>query len=470
VQFLLDDAWVDTTHGATPALGRPEKVPGDLLPPSMPWESVELRPRHTLLFDDDIQRFRMWYTATSEEAGAARHRLCYAESSDGLNWERPELGLVEFDGSSANNIVCDVSDADGTQWQIVKDLSEPHRSRRYKSLGFDYCADPGEWDVEPGTMGLCVAFSPDGFRWTKPTMVFPTTMMTDSDCMLPRRDPISGLWTGFFRPRTHPKRRFIGLSTSDDFVHWSAPRMLLTPDREDEEWTEFYGVTADVCESVRVGILWVYHNNPQHSPMTTELVHSRNGIDYHRTAPREEFLARGSEGEPDEGMVRPIALTERDDHMLVFFSGTNREHGSDRGMEMQKPRVPTGQVERWQFRVARLPWGHFRGLRAHGSGLVETKWLTNYGTGGIRAVASLEQDGWVKAELLDQYGNTIPGFQAEDSHWEPAERGTLRFFWGEKRFTGAPGEAIEGGRNVGHVVKVRFHLHKATLFGFSVGE
>ena len=33
-----------------------------------------------------------------------RSYLCALDSSDGLNWERPELGLVEFDGSTRNNI------------------------------------------------------------------------------------------------------------------------------------------------------------------------------------------------------------------------------------------------------------------------------------------------------------------------------------------------------------------------------
>lgn len=31
--------------------------------------------------------------------------MCYAESEDGLNWRRPELGLHEFNGSRANNII-----------------------------------------------------------------------------------------------------------------------------------------------------------------------------------------------------------------------------------------------------------------------------------------------------------------------------------------------------------------------------
>ena len=31
--------------------------------------------------------------------------LCFAESRDGIQWDRPDLGLVEYHGSTANNII-----------------------------------------------------------------------------------------------------------------------------------------------------------------------------------------------------------------------------------------------------------------------------------------------------------------------------------------------------------------------------
>ena len=68
--------------------------------------------------------FRLWYlayewdppagvelpvTETAEDAALfwqhTRGRLCYAESADGVHWERPNLGLVEFRGSGDNNIL-----------------------------------------------------------------------------------------------------------------------------------------------------------------------------------------------------------------------------------------------------------------------------------------------------------------------------------------------------------------------------
>ena len=60
-------------------------------------------------------RFRLWYEAWPDvddawvRAGNIPGKYpilwCYAESTDGFNWERPELAIYSFDGSTANNII-----------------------------------------------------------------------------------------------------------------------------------------------------------------------------------------------------------------------------------------------------------------------------------------------------------------------------------------------------------------------------
>jgi len=55
-------------------------------------------------------KFRMWYLANFEKKivkGQVPGRwrpMCYAESADGVHWTKPELGLVDFNGSTKNNI------------------------------------------------------------------------------------------------------------------------------------------------------------------------------------------------------------------------------------------------------------------------------------------------------------------------------------------------------------------------------
>lgn len=44
-----------------------------------------------------------WDVAAKKEAHP--EFTCYAESRDGLKWEKPKLGLFEFNGSKENNII-----------------------------------------------------------------------------------------------------------------------------------------------------------------------------------------------------------------------------------------------------------------------------------------------------------------------------------------------------------------------------
>ena len=50
----------------------------------------------TVLYDEG--RYRMWYTARSGTTDCAV--CCYAVSDDGITWERPNLGLFEYHGST----------------------------------------------------------------------------------------------------------------------------------------------------------------------------------------------------------------------------------------------------------------------------------------------------------------------------------------------------------------------------------
>jgi hypothetical protein len=98
--------------------------------------------------------YRMWYSGFDAEA--SRH-LCYATSKDGLNWEKPKLGLVPYKGSTANNLLS----LDGNErikaslFLILHDLEDPDPARRFKMAREN---DPNN--------AVRVAFSPDGLRWT----------------------------------------------------------------------------------------------------------------------------------------------------------------------------------------------------------------------------------------------------------------------------------------------------------------
>ena len=54
----------------------------------------------------DEGKWRMYYLGGEyyDERGS---RVCYAESTDGINWVKPKLNICEWEGSTENNVLLD---------------------------------------------------------------------------------------------------------------------------------------------------------------------------------------------------------------------------------------------------------------------------------------------------------------------------------------------------------------------------
>ena len=72
-----------------------------------PWEAEGLAGAGNVLYDRELDKFHLWgtiwpYEGTKEKGGL---RGLYYQSSDGLDWQRPNLGQYEFQGSKDNNLL-----------------------------------------------------------------------------------------------------------------------------------------------------------------------------------------------------------------------------------------------------------------------------------------------------------------------------------------------------------------------------
>ena len=84
---------------------RAEKT-GPVLPNNKPWKYIH----GYLSMKYWNGKYRMWYEVVPPRTNGQFHpfgfsMLCYAESDNVLHWTKPKLGLVEFNGSTTNNIV-----------------------------------------------------------------------------------------------------------------------------------------------------------------------------------------------------------------------------------------------------------------------------------------------------------------------------------------------------------------------------
>src|SRR5262245_44333254 len=100
-RLTWDDSLFDRVDGVTFEMQRPHRTGDRCLIADKPWESWQIGGMASLLQDNG--KFRLWYGVSHGIRNGEEYAVAYAESDDGVNWRKPELGLVEYEGSTQNN-------------------------------------------------------------------------------------------------------------------------------------------------------------------------------------------------------------------------------------------------------------------------------------------------------------------------------------------------------------------------------
>jgi len=242
-ELFVEDTLVESlTGGAELRLNHP--VARELaLEHDAPWEGTGSG-YHSVFRDGDLYRmyYKAWHLDVSDgklNTGAHPLYCCYAESDDGIHWRKPELGLHEFNGSKANNIVIASAkignvDADAGHPAVFKDENpDCPPDARYKAFL-----------RSAGPRGLLPFKSPDGIHWS-PMSDAPviTDGAFDSQNLAfwdPFRREYRAYWRIFTSGTTTEKvwkptgYRAIRTATSPDFLNWGPHADLTYVDSPDE--------------------------------------------------------------------------------------------------------------------------------------------------------------------------------------------------------------------------------------------
>jgi hypothetical protein len=229
LELFVDDHLIATmSGGARRVLHHPTLHEVALLM-DRPWEGNALN--YVTVFQDGAT-YRMYYRGADVVYTREGYRdthpcfYCYAESKDGIHWTKTELGLFDFNGSKANNIVwAGIGSDNFTPFRDGNPKCSP--DARYKALGYG--------DTKEGR-GLFALKSPDAIHWTllsdRPVI---TKGAFDSQ-NLAFWDTERALYREYHRD--FREGRDIRTATSQDFVHWSDPEFLAyTPGRTSELYT-----------------------------------------------------------------------------------------------------------------------------------------------------------------------------------------------------------------------------------------
>ena len=151
LELMVDDYLIERiSGGAELRLHRPEQREV-VFTCDKPWEGDC---SGLAVYIQDGDTYRMYYCAGRWPL--QRTNFCYAQSKDGIQWTRPELGLVEFDGSKKNNIM--LPGEGGNLFVPFKDANPNSKpEEQYKALG--HLGEPAH--------GLYAYVSADGIHWRR---------------------------------------------------------------------------------------------------------------------------------------------------------------------------------------------------------------------------------------------------------------------------------------------------------------
>jgi len=223
-ELLVDDYLIERMEGAV-ELRLHAPVPREVvMVHDQPWEGNSCG-YHTIFQDGPIYRmyYRGWNHNMTTQKQTHPAVVCYAESRDGIHWERPVLDLVEFQGSRQNNIL----------WAGVG----THNFVPFKDTNPQCFADARYKAVARGegedNRALFAFKSADGLHWQLLSEEPILTQGAFDSQNLAFWDAFRREYRCYFRD-FRDGRRDIKVAASGDFIRWTEP-----------EWLRFPGAPAE---------------------------------------------------------------------------------------------------------------------------------------------------------------------------------------------------------------------------------
>jgi hypothetical protein len=414
-QFVYTDSPYGIRLFAEPGL---REIP--IIRTDKPWDKWGIRPV-TLIHEDG--KYRLWGNCYWDNLHAHN---CYFESEDGKNWTKPNLGLIEFEGSTENNLM-----GKGVGLSIFIDPIAP-KSERYKSMWhskinsseFEKYKNNREWSYyateldKPMVHVLRGAVSEDGLTWRvleDPLAIEHMDSQTigyydhglekyviySREHMVGSRAPGHSYPTLKFHQRV--SRRAIGRIESENFRNFPLSQIIIETDSDMHPSDDFYTncrTTIPGAPDHHMMFPAIYNVVDDESDIV--VYSSYNGINWHKI-PGPPVLETQPIGEPDGGFVlaHPNLVERPNGDWILPYVGYNVPHKYPRGA--------------YRFEPGMLVWpkGRLAGIEATEVGAFATAAFVPPGK-HLKINALTQRTGYIKIEVVDMEGNPIAGHTFDD--------------------------------------------------------
>ena len=361
-----------------------------------PWEPRFDNLYANVLYDEDENLYKCWYspfiidesttnTPKKDRVNGGKFKyqgrhtgrrremgICYAISRDGIRWEKPNLGVIEFDGSKKNNLVWPGPHGSG----IFKDPRDPDPKRRYKAFF-------------KGKM-ISVGFSPDGIHWGQ-AIACPEANVAGDTHNNAFWAPTLGKYVGITRTWAKPRGRQVARTSSADFLKWTKAEVVL---EGIANHLQTYAMPVFYYGGVYIGLPAIYNSRTDRTH--TELSWSPDTVNWHRIDPGTPLIANSTEkGGYDWGTAYAAAYPVfGKDEIRLYYGGCDDKHFGWRN---------------GYFCLATLRPDGFAGyepISPDTPAVITTRPILSTGH-GLFVTADVDKGGSVTATLFDANGNKL---------------------------------------------------------------
>lgn len=444
--LFLDDHEIASMSGLTRVLHQPARR-GMVVDHDRPWEDWAAD-FPTVMRDD--AGFHMYYRALYREGAPpvpedpsqqGVSTTCYAFSTDGLHWTKPNLRLREIKGTLDNNVL-PTAGVSAAIWQPLH--PDPGRRYLFQAGGAAFGSNPVSGWVPYGMPPL----RGGGLNYEPHQELFAAYGQTE-------------------QPRT------IYRYVSPDLASWADEGKVLECDALDHrlpyDTDEFYGMGVQQEGTLTIGFAWVFHTDRTDPDYATpysasvwrkglidiQLAASRDGKRWTRVGYRQTWLPLGLEGSFDDGMVFIGGPGVRvGDELWFYYGAWDGDHLTFTASGRQfEERLREGRIG-----LAVIRRDGFLSLRSGDQEAVLT--TRTYPVNGERLVINAAAAGGeIRVELLDEAGQVLPGYSADQCDTIRTDRVAIPVRWSANEDLTALGSRL---------IRVRFRMRSADLYSFTL--
>ena len=481
-QLFIDHRFIEASESTKLTVNPAAKRPGAILHSDRPWDAFNL-----IYFSiaEDEGKYKMWYQAYDDDQwGEGVPRMCYALSDDGLNWEKPSLGLVDYQGSKDNNILFENSKL---AFVFIDDHGKPEERFKMK-----FSLHEGT-DAERGTR---IDTSSDGLHWKKGSrnvshirwdtqkMAFwdpgcgryvvylKLNVPEDNEPVYPHVEPIESN-PPVVAPKLMRKGRSLGRLEMDDITqpwHEDQVQTVMTADEMDPPDSDIYHHNAYLypyaADAYFMFPFTYQHFRENETTVKNDGLNdvqfcaSRDGIHWMRYD-RRSYITRGLPGEPDCGQAHSTPFTiRRGNYLIHYYTGWPWTHGGFRRLTDEQRRDKANWGRGYYGTATQRLDGFVSVDAAYEGGWILTPPITFKGN-HLELNIDVAAMGQAGVELQDEEGKPFPGYSLEDCD---------RVLFNDVAYTVKWNGKEDVSSLAGKPVRLKIAMRSARLFAFQFAQ